>query len=50
MPELGTYGSVRGALSNRCLYRDPNSATGCTRAGTPTGTNQQTIGRAGQAA
>src|ERR1700688_570976 len=23
MPELGTYGSVRGALSNGRLYRDP---------------------------
>ena len=22
MPKLGTYGSVRGALSNGCLYRD----------------------------
>jgi len=22
MPELGKYGSVRGALSNGCLYRD----------------------------
>ena len=22
MPELGPYGSVRGALSNGCLYRD----------------------------
>ena len=30
MPELGPYGSVRGALSNGCLYRDwvptPSSA------------------------
>jgi hypothetical protein len=24
MPELGKYGSVRGALSNGCLYRDYN--------------------------
>ena len=23
MPELGTYGSVRGALSNERPYRDP---------------------------
>jgi hypothetical protein len=28
MPELGTYGSVRGALSNERPYRDPFSATG----------------------
>ena len=25
MPELGTYGSVRGALSNERPYRDPVS-------------------------
>ena len=25
MPELGTYGSVRGALSNERPYRDPGS-------------------------
>lgn len=25
MPELGTYGSVRGALSNGRPYRDPFS-------------------------
>jgi hypothetical protein len=24
MPELGTYGSVRGALSNERPYRDPD--------------------------
>jgi hypothetical protein len=27
MPELGTYGSVRGALSNGCLYRDCTTST-----------------------
>jgi len=26
MPELGTYGSVRGALSNERPYRDPARA------------------------
>ena len=28
MPELGTYGSVRGALSNERPYRDPARALG----------------------
>ena len=27
MPKLGTYGSVRGALSNGCLYRDCGLST-----------------------
>ena len=27
MPKLGTYGSVRGACSNGCLYRDCGLAT-----------------------
>ncbi len=27
MPELGTYGSVRGALSNERPYRDPARAS-----------------------
>jgi len=33
MPELGPYGSVRGALSNERPYRDPDRRGACHRAG-----------------